>query len=393
MAATPTISELFNSIKANIEAEVGFEITSFGKVFLNAIAATQAAKLKLLYLLSADVRKNAWVDTAYSVEQGGLLERFGQVKLGRPPFPASQGVYTVSITGGQVNDVIAANTVFKSDDTSSSPGKQFILDTQKTIASDPDTMQLRALEAGLDSRLTVNDTLTSISPLVTDDVVTVTAEDTEPLAAEDLEDYRAEVIRAFQLESQGGAASDYRIWAADAQGVAAVYPYAKSGVCAEIELYVEATAEDSTDGNGTPSAQLLADVEAVVEFDPDTTKPLNERGRRPLGVFNIDFLAVTPQAVDIAFNNPTNIDADTQTQIINALRAEIGTIRPFVEAADILDNKNDVLSVNQVIFIAQEILTSGQTFDSITLTVDGDVVPVSVTFTAGNIPYLDQVTF
>lgn len=393
MAATPTISQLYASVKANMEAELGFAITIFGKVFLNAVAAVQAAKLKLLYLLAADIRKNIWVDTAYSVLQGGLLERFGQVKLGRPPFPATQGIYTAQVTGGQVSDVIPANTVFKTDDTSSSPGKQFILDTQKTIGADPDTIQLRALEAGLDSRLTVGDTLTAVSPLVTDDQVTVTVEDTAPLAAEDIEDYRAEIIRAFQLESQGGAATDYRIWSADAQGVAAVYPYAKSGECGEIQLYVEATKADSIDGNGTPSAQLLLDVEAVVEFDPDASKPLNERGRRPLGVFQIDFLAVSPLDVDIIIVNPVNIDASTQTAIINALTAAIDQIRPFVEAADVLENKNDVLGVNQVIFIVQDTLSSGQTFDTITMTVGGIAVPVSRTFTNGDIPYLDIVTF
>ena len=218
MAATPTLSELFQSVKSYLEAELGFPITTFGSVFLNALAATQAGKLKLLYLLAADIRKNIWVDTAYSAEQGGLLERFGQVKLGRPPFPATQGLYTVEVTG-QIGDVVEANTVFKTDDTSSSPGKQFILDTQKTLVAVTDTMQLRALEAGLSSRLIVGDTLTSISPLVVNDQVEVTVEDTAPLAAEELEDYRAEIIRAFQLESQGGAATDYRIWSARSRGL------------------------------------------------------------------------------------------------------------------------------------------------------------------------------
>lgn len=392
MAATPTVKQLFDEIKASLESELQFVIPIFGRVFLNALAGVQAAKLKLLYLLAADIRKNIWVDTAYSVAFGGLLERFGIVKLGRPPFPATQGIYTVQVTG-QIGQVIEANSTFKTDDTSSSPGKIFVLDVQKNLVSATDTIVLRALEAGLDSKLTVGDTLTSTSPLVTNDQVEVTVETTAPLAAEDLETYREEVIRAFQLESQGGAATDYRIWAADSQGVAAVYPYVKSGVCAEIELYVEATKVDSSDGNGTPTAGILADVQAVVEFDPDATKPLNERGRRPLGVFNIDFLPVSTKPVIITINNPVGIDTATETAITNAVTALIDDVRPFVEAADILENKNDVLSVNQIIFTIQDILVSGQTFDTITLNVDGNPIATSITFENGDIPYLDAINF
>lgn len=392
MAATPTISELKAQIKSYLETELGFTITVFGKVFLNALAAVQAAKLKLLYLLVADVRKNVWVDTAYSVSQGGTLERFGIVKLGRPPFTATQGEYTVQVTG-TIGQVVPAGTQFKTDDNSSSPGKFFILDSAKTLTAGTDTMTLRALEAGLDSRLIVGDTLTAVSPLVVNDQVEVTVESVIPLDAENLETYRDLVIRAFQLESQGGAATDYRAWATDAQGVAAIYPYAKSGVPAELEIYVEATNADSTDGNGTPSAQLLLDVEEVIEFDPDTSKPLNERGRRPLGVFNIDFIAVSPLPVVIAVNGQVGIDSDTQTAIESAIKTAIDNVRPFVEAADILENKNDILSVNQIIFIIQDILVSGQTFSSLTMTVDGNPVTSSFQFSAGNIPYLDSITY
>lgn len=392
MAATPTVAQLTQQIKQGLEAKLGVSIPGFGKVFLNALAAVQAAKLKLLYLLASDIQKNIWVDTAYSITQGGTLERFGLVKIGRNPFTATQGEYTVNVTG-QIGDVVPANTVFKADDNSLSPGALYVLDVEKTLVSANDTMDLRALEAGLESSLEVGNTLTSIAPLVVNDQVSVSAEIQAPLAAEDLEEYRQVVLRAFQNESQGGSAGDYRTWASDAQGVAEVYPYAKSGECAEINLFVEATKADSDDGFGTPTTAILENVAEVVEFDPDTTKPLNERGRRPLGTFQIFTLPVSVKPVDIVVVNPVNFDTDTETAIEASVSAYIDTVRPFVDSADILENKNDILSVNNLIFVIQNVLDSNQSFETITFEVDSVTVPVSIQFENGDIPYLQSITF
>lgn len=393
MASIPTTSELYTGIKASLEAQLGVKINIFGRSFLNAIAMVQAAKLKLFWLFAASIQKNTWVDTADPIAQGGTLERFGEVKLNRSPFPAVQGVYDVDVTGVDAA-VIPAGTVFISDDSSLSPENRFILDVEHVMSGTSGVISLRALTAGVVSKLDIGDTLTSSSPLLNvDDLVTVNTETTTPSDAEDIEDYRDAVIFAFQLEAQGGAATDYRIWSEDEQTVKAVFPYAKSGVCAEIDLYVEANADDSTDGKGTPSQATLDAVEEVVEFDPDTTKPDNERGRRPLGVRQINFLPVSVKDVTIVFNNPVNIDAATQSSIELALNADISDIRPFVDGADIPDNRNDILDVNRIIKTAQELLDATQKFDDITLEVDSTPVPTSITFTDGDIPSLESVTF
>jgi hypothetical protein len=62
-----------------------------------------------------------------------------------------------------------------------------------------------------------------------------------------------------------------------------------------------------------------------------------------------------------------------------------------VSAADVLANKNDILDGNRIIatILTQ---TPGATFGEITIEVDG--VPVNTyTFTDGNIPYLNSVTY
>lgn len=391
MTTIPTIAQLYSGILSDLETEFGTAIPIFGKVFLRALAAVQAGKLKLIYLAIADVQKNIAPDSADPESAGGTLERFGIIKLGRKPFSATAGQYTIEITG-TVGAIIDASTTFKSNDDSLSPGKLFILDSEYELVSTTDSIVVRALEAGLDSQLLVGDELTATAPILNvESVGVVTAETVEPFAAEDMEEYRRKVVDSYRLEAQGGAASDYRLWAADAQGVQQVYAFAKSGFSGEINLYVEATTADSTDGHGTPSAGLLSDVEDVVEFDPDTTKPVNDRGRRPLGAFVVNYLPVSPKQIDIEITGFVGITGTIQTQIFNAVKAQIDLIRPFVAGADVLDLKNDILDINKIIATILNV-RPGSVFGSIDLMVDSVSVSTK-TFENGDIPYLNTITY
>lgn len=391
MTTIPTLVELQNSILNDLETKYGTSIPIFGKVFLWVLAAVQAGKLKLFYLALGLLQKNIFIDTADPEAQGGTLERFGRIKLGRNPFPATSAQYEVEVTG-TIGAIIPASTTWKSNDDSLNPGKMFVLDLEFEFASGTETITLRALEAGIDSKLEIGDQLTVTQPIaLVDRLATVTAEAITPAAAEDIEEYRRKGLDAYRLEPQGGAGTDYRLWAFDAQGVQQTYPYARTGDSNEINLFVEATIEDSTDGKGTPSAALLEEVEEVVEFDPDVTKPLNERGRRPLGVFEIHFLPISPLDVVIVINDYEGITPEIQTAITNALTEMINDIRPFVASSDVLANKNDILNTNRIIAVILDVDPSA-VFGDIDLSVDGNPV-VTYTFIDGNIPYVDSITF
>lgn len=388
----PTINELYTDIRSDLATRLNINIPIFGKVVLNAIAMVQAGKLKLFWLAIARVEKNIFIDTADPESAGGTLERFGRVFLARERRAAVQGQYTVSVTG-TVGAVIAAGSLFKSDDTATSPGVLFQLDVQKTLTLASDTMTLRALTAGPDARLQVSDTLTSTSPLINvNDQVTVTVETTVPTAEETIENYRDEAIRSVQLEPQGGSPGDYRQWSDDVAAVRFVYPFATSGQCGQVDLFIEANQADSTDGKGTPTATTLTDVESVVDFDPDTTRPQNERGRRPVNV-SVNYIAVTPQDVIITVNNPINIGTDTQATILTDLRTVINDVRPFVAGADSTTNRNDVLSITLIITTIQNALTGGQSFSGVTVTVGGTPLTTSTQFFNGDIPFLQTLNF
>ena len=391
MITIPTLNELYTSILTDLETEYGINISPVGKVWLRAMAAVQAAKLKMFYLAIGNLQKNIFVDTADPESLGGTLERFGRVKLNRNPFSATQGQYTIEVTGS-IGAVIPASSTFKSDDTSLNPGKLFVLDVAYTLIATTDTITVRALDGGDGSQLSIGDTMTATAPIaLVNSQAEVTVEVVIPLAAEDIETYRQKAIDAYRAEPQGGAATDYRLWSFDAQGVQQTYPYAKSGAANEINLYIEATVADSTDGKGTPSAQLLLDVEDVVELDPDTTKPINERGRRPLGVFQVHYLPITVRSIDIVISSWTGITPAIETLIFEAFEEEINLIRPYIAGADIYEDKNDILDRNMLI---SWILNArpGSVFGDITMYVDG-IEESTHTFDAGDIPYLESVTY
>ena len=356
-----------------------------------AITLVQAAKLKLIYLAIGLTQKNIFIDTADPASMGGTLERFGIVKLGRPPFPAVAGQYQVQVTG-QLGAIINIPLTFKSNDTALNPGRIYQLDSPYTMPGATGTITLRALEAGIQSKLQIGDQITATSPIaLVSSIATVLSEVVQPLNSENIEDYRQKGILAYQLEPQGGAGSDYIIWAGDAQGVLRSYPYARSGFTSEVNLFIEATIADSTDGKGTPGAAILTEVEAVVNFDPDTTKPLTERGRRPLGMI-VNYLPITVQFVDIVITGYEGLTPAIETLIFNALTEDLKNVRPFVASANVLANKNDIISVPRLSFFVQ-VAVPQSVYNSLSFSIDGTSIAGAYVFQNGDIPYLNSITF
>jgi len=390
MINIPTITQLYNEILSDLEAEFSVTLPLVGRNFLRALAAVQAAKLKLYYLAIANLQKNIFVDTADPESRGGTLERFGRVKLNRNPFPAVAGEYIIEITGS-IGATISASSTFKSNDNSANPGKLFVIDNDYTLVATTDYITVRALEAGLEAGLNFNDRITATAPiaLVNSEGI-VSAISIEPLAAETIEDYRAKVLESYRLETQGGAVGDYRIWSADAQGVKKVYPYTASGNVSTVNVYVEANIADSIDGKGTPSAGLITTVENVIELNPDATLDIDERGRRPMSTI-VQVLPITPLDVDITINGYVGLTPAIQTAIDDELAVQISKIRPFIPGADILDDKNDILDINRIIGIIISV-RPGSVFTSVDLVVDSAPV-VTYTFNNGDIPFLNSIAY
>jgi hypothetical protein len=386
----PTLSELYTSIKGDLESEIGINLPLFGKSYIRGLASVQAGKLKLYYLAIASTQKNIFPDLAESELTGGTLERFGRVKLNRNPFSAVAGEYEVTVTG-EIGAVIPVNTTFKSDDNSVNPSKIFVLDTAFTFVAVTGTITIRSLDLGLDSKLSIGNTLTATAPLLNaNESVVITSETTAPLSAETLDDYRDKVVEAYRLEPQGGAGADYRLWSKDAQGVLQSYPFARFGYSNEVIVHVEATLADSSDGRGTPTNSILEDVTEVIEFDPDVTQLLSERGRRPLGVFNVEVRAVIVRNIDITILNFQGLTPVIEAKIFNYVQEKLTTVRPFVGSVDILSEKNDILNDSKIISYVLD--ANSGIFNGLSFTVSG-VPTITKTFIDGDIPYLNSITY
>lgn len=381
MNNTPTLMQLYAQVLADLEAQMNITIPLFGKSFLRALAMVQAGKLYLLYLRLAAVQKNVWVDTADSVANGGTLERFGFVKLGRYPFPATQGEYICTVNGS-AGAVIQGGTQFISDDSSKNPGKLFVIDQTYTLTGYLDEITLRALEAGDGSSLLVNDTLTSTVPIaLVDSQVIVAVESVQPQAAEDLEDYRRKVIDSFRLLPQGGAPADYRLWASEVSGIVQTYPYTAAGVTNQVNLYIEGDT-----ANGVPTGADIAAVQAAIE-QPTATRP----ARKPVTDI-VNYLPVTPRLIDIEIDwlgaaPSASIQALIQSAILDAL----SEIRPFVDSIDIVADRNDYFDTNSIIAIILGV-QPGSVFGAVVMDVDG-VPQNNITFVNGDIPQLGTITY
>lgn len=390
MINLPTILQLETGILSDLQTEYSVNISDAQKVALRAIAATQSGKLWQYYKVVGFTQKNIWPDTADTEANGGTLERFGRVRLGRNPNQPVSGQYTVSVNGSAGTVITGQTTIAKSNDTALNPGILYVLDNSYIMPGVTGNILLRCLTAGEVGKLAIGDTLTLTSPIaLINSTLTVTAETVQPLDGENIEDYRTKILNSFRLEAQGGAATDYRIWAQDAQGEKQVYVYAKSGENNANNIYVEATIIDSSDGKGTPTQTILNAVRDAVNFSPDTTLSVDERGRRPNTVKEY-YLPVTPLNVDITITGGT-FDTSQKANILSAITTAVNLIRPFVAASDPLSIKNDVLDTNKlngVIYSA----VPGAVYTGVTLII-GSVPYLSYTFTGGQIPWQNSLTY
>lgn len=384
---TPSFNDLYVSVLADLRNKLSVS-SIIGKVVINAFSLVQAAKLKVYYLRSAFVYKNIFIDQAVPESEGGALERIGLTYLGRLPLPATAGEYILNITGA-IGATIASGTTFKSLDTSTSPDNLYILDNLFTFVAESGLIQVRALNLGTQARLEVGDSLQVTQPISNvDSFQTVNSIITTALEGETTTEYKEKTETAIQAETQGGAKTDIRLWSLDAQGERTSYPYVNSpGI---IDLYVEANPEDSVDGNGTPSQAILNDVAEVVEFDPDDTKPLKERGRRSMGIFQINLIAINTLPVDVEIINLS--DASFLTTINDAIEAFLFNIRPFIDGADNPNNsQQDLLYEADIYGIVRDVLGISATFETLTVNVDGNPITI-YEFTSGDIPYINSVT-
>ena len=390
MKKIPTIQEIYTSIESDFKSQLNIDDVQT-KMVLNSLSAVLAGQFKLLYLYISDVQDNLFPDTADIFQNGGQLNRMGEIYLNRQPLPATNGIYIAKVTG-ELNSKLRNSLTFKSNDDSRHPGKLFILENDYYLNGLNDFIEIRSLESGINSMLEIGNELTITEPVIgVDSTILITDIVKLPIESETIDSYRKKIIDAIQLEPQGGAKTDYRLWSQDAQGVEKVYPYVKENNSGTVQVFVEATEIDSTDGYGTPSQYLLNEVKEVIIMDPDDTKPINERGRKPMQTI-LEILPITLKPVDVMILGLNQNNLDIQNLLKTNLKLFLKEIRPFIDGADLLKNKNDFLYVGKIQGVISDTLGNGNFFNDVKVFVDGQEIN-SYKFTLSNIPFLRYVTY
>lgn len=380
MRPIPTIQELRETLANDFKSKFNL-LSNNLKKFLDAFSIVESAKFKLLYLYLQDLQNNIFPDTADLEANGGTLERQGRIYLNRNPRPATVGTFELSVTG-EIGSVLRSGLTFKSNENSLSPGQLYVLDLEYIMTGTDDVIEVRSLGTGSEFDLNIDDELTITEPVIgVNQLVTVSDVISQPKNGEDIEAYRQAILDAIQLEPQGGSKTDYRLWSSDAQGVKKVYPYVKNGDAGTVQIYVEAT-----DGNGVPSSGLISEVEEVIEFDPDESKPLNERGRRPIQA-TIEVLPVVLIPVTVTITGLSQDTPSIRSAIQNNIELYLSSVRPYISGADLARNRNDILYEARLQSVATDVLENSNFFTGFAITVNGNSVS-SYQFDLGNIPNL-----
>jgi len=390
MKNIPSIIELNEDIANDLRSKLGLTDDDLKKV-ASALPLVLSGQFKLAYLFLGDIQDNCFPDKASTELNGGTLERQGRIYLNRNPFPDSIGVFKFSVTG-VAGSILRSDLTFKSNDDALNAGQVYVLDAEYILTGTADEIEVRSIGSGVTYNLSVGNNLTITEPVIgVDKTVTVTEVITQPTAGETEDLYRQSILNAIQIEPQGGSKGDYRIWSGDAQGVRLVYPYVRDGEVGTIDVYVEATLVDSTDEKGTPGTAILNNVDDVINFDPDVTKPNYERARKPMQA-NVVVSAITLIPVDITITGLNDDSTSVQTTIKNSLDDFLYGVRPFIDGADLLRNKNDILYSGKLQGVVTDSLINGNFFNILDLKVDGNT-EISYEFGLGNIPYLRNLIF
>ena len=381
MTNIPTLKQLRDGLIADFQADFGVVINPTGNSFLMAFASVMAAFMWSYYKAVGLVQKNIWFDTADSVTNGGTLERFGFIILGRYPYPATPGQYTVYVSG-TTGAVIPASAVFAAAPTSLSPGKLFqIKNGPYTLVSGTNTITVIALEGGTASKLNVNDVLNATAPIANvQSSVTVATEAVTPVDAEDTETYRGKIKEKVQLQPGGWSAVDYRLVGANITGVGQTYAYATSGQTAQVDVFLQGTSPVAYPGPSV-STPIINNYKAALELV------------RPLGVWKVNYYACPINNIDVTIHMGTFASFSTaqMNAITAALREFVNGVTPFIAATDAVSDRNDTIATYNLNAVISQAVP-GYGFASVTFQANS-VNMALWQADKGNIPFFNTVSF
>ncbi len=344
---TQIITDWCNRLDITVD-EAGYSIIIISKVITGG--------LYLLIKMIDGIKNNVWVG---SMQTAKLLE-VGPDKIGRGLFLATKGEYKCSTIAKGVGD-IPQGTIF----TFEINGILYKYESLALVAGGDD-ITIRALTAGTESELVIDDVPTSQQTLTyAESEITVIEIIEDPVDTESIDEYRAIVVAFERLRLGNGNASDYILWVANVNGLRTGYPYTADGEAGKAVIYCESSDEAVL----IPSAGLIDDAIDSIKYDS------NGKSQPPVEFFEfVNTTYVLPVQITGVKLIITNGDSEQLSDIQDVVRDYLLIKRPFLHTVNKLiqfsDGLNSLENTVTLVDIIQLLANATITFDSIDMQID-----------------------
>lgn len=213
----PTLKQLNDRVMADIASRLGGMASLLRRAWARVMGSVFAAQIHLLYGYIS------WALDQFFVQTAGIesLVKKGEVyNIVRYSGTYSTGFITVTGTQGIL---IEEGTVFTRSD-----GFRYVITEDTAIGAAPTDMPARAAEVGTIGNAAASTLLNIESPIVgvqSEANVSGDGGFIDGVDLEDVEDFRQRILYRMQEPPQGGAKSDYTLWAKGVPGVGIVMVY------------------------------------------------------------------------------------------------------------------------------------------------------------------------
>tara|TARA_R110000787_G_scaffold52876_5_gene124321 strand:+ start:40 stop:1236 length:1197 start_codon:yes stop_codon:yes gene_type:complete len=372
---TRTTKQIADNIIANLEASLNQSIPLLAKSFMRVLSTALAGVVVLLYKYAGFMFLQQFVQTATfksteinGVELSPLVEHGRLVGVGDPT-PATQAELTVDITVTNAVGTLPSGSQLVNTDN----GVTYITIGAVLLNASTVSALIRAVNdqadaggAGAIGNLSVSNIVSFVNPLANvsrDTVVTaqvVVGADGETEAA-----YRQRVLDRFQKRPEGGAYSDYQLWATGVAGILNSYPYT-SACPGQVDVFVEATVASSGSPDGIPTTVQLEEVLAAINFDDSglaSRRPANALAN----TFAIDRLAFDLRVTGLTVGNL----ADVQASITTALEEYFLSREPYIIGLSVPPREDRITRSATVALVENIVNDAGGVFSTVLVSKTG----------------------
>ena len=376
-----TVDYVYDLLIQSFQEKFNNRLRLLPKSFIVVLAKVCAAIFVVPYKLAGWFYLQLFPDTA-SFDRVNVLghDLRPLVKLGNlfgvgEPTSGQEWEGVIAAVVALEGQVIMQGAQLKSDKT----GLVYVTSETVTTAGESVNLPVYCSQAGAAGNLEIGDELKFVSPLSGVEQAAAVSSVTQAGVDDETEaHYRARVVNRYSNQPQGGALSDYRIWAFDAAGVLQTYPYNGENSPGDVIIYVAGT----TDVYPTrvPGRELCVAVGEACTYDPET----GEANRKPLTAIldpNNDgtYLNIRPVSIvtiDLAVTGITGVDpGDFGAAFKSVAETYLLGREPYIRGLSDDNNRTNSVQTNSLIALANSVATGLKAaFGTVEMSIAGDAV-------------------